>query len=127
MREGLTQSEIARRLNISRQAVNQLVQPIPDKVAAALYDTSRLNMVEPRVVDSVKGILTGWSKEFQTETVITLNPRIGLRIWYKHNLGRCRICPDRKGCKSLLLENANEFGVLLCVRKETWILRNSLA
>lgn len=113
MRNGLSQSEIARKLNVSRQAVNQLAQPIPEKVTAALWDASKLNRVDPRVVDSARGVLVGWSKEFQTETVITLNPKVGLRVWYKHNLGRCAICPDKKECRSLLLENANEYGVSL--------------
>lgn len=111
MRNGLSQSEIARRLNITRQAVNQMVQTIPDKVAAALSDASRLNRVEPRLIDSSKGILVGWSKEFQTEAVITLNPKVGLRVWYQHNLGKCKICPDKRQCKSMLLENAEELGI----------------
>ena len=113
MRNGLSQSEIARRLHISRQAVNQLVQVIPDKVSAALQDASRLNRVEARLVDSPRGILVGWSREFQTEAVITLNPKVGLRVWYQHNLGRCKICPDKKKCRSVLLEEAEGLGVQL--------------
>jgi transcriptional regulator with XRE-family HTH domain len=113
IRIGLSQSEIARKLNISRQAVNQLAQSIPDKVTAALQDASSLNRVEPKFIDSVRGVLLGWSKEFQTETIITVNPKIGLRIWYQHNLGRCRICPDKKNCRSALLETASESGILL--------------
>jgi transcriptional regulator with XRE-family HTH domain len=113
LRKGLSQSEIARRLNISRQAVNQLAQSIPDKVTAALYDASSLNRIEPRSVDSVKGVLLGWSNEFQTEAIITANPKVGLRVWYQHNLGRCKICPDKKTCRSLLLENAAEYGISL--------------
>ena len=113
MREGFTQSDIARKLHISRQAVSQLAQSIPHKVEAALYDASRLNGVEPRIVDSARGILLGWSKEFQTDTIIMVNRRIGLRVWYQHNLGRCKICPDKKQCQSLLLEHANEYGISL--------------
>jgi hypothetical protein len=113
MRDGLSQSDIARRLDISRQAVNQLSQSIPDKVSNALYDAAKLNMVEPRLVDSSKGVLIGWSKEVQSETVITLNPKVGLRVWYKHKLGRCGICPDRNQCRSSLLESAKEYGILL--------------
>lgn len=113
MRRGLSQSEIARKLNISRQAVNQLARSIPEKVSAALYDASTLNRIEPRVVDAVRGVLLGWSKEFHTEAVITMNSKSGLRVWYKHNLGKCKICPDRKTCKSSLLDNANELGISL--------------
>jgi len=119
MREGLSQSQVARRLKISRQAVNQLVQPIPDKVTAALYDASKLNHVEPSLVDSAKGVLAGWSSDFQAEAVITLNPRTGLRVWYQHNLGRCRICPDKKHCRSMLLENANEYGLSLTKQEKS--------
>lgn len=113
MRQGLSQSEIARKVNISRQAVNQLAQSIPDKVTAALYDAATLNRIEPRAVDAVKGVLWGWSKEFQSETVVTMNSKTGLRVWYKHNLGRCKICPDRSRCKSSLLANASELGISL--------------
>ena len=113
LRNGFSQSEIARRLGISRQAVSQLAQPIPDKVTAALTDGARLSRVEPRLIDSNRGVLVGWSNEFRTETIITLNPQVGLRVWYKHNLGRCKICPDQQHCKGLLLENARQFGVPL--------------
>ena len=99
MRDGLSQSEIARRLHISRQAVNQLVPTIPVRVTEALYDAAKLNEVEPRVVNSVKGILLGYSREFQTDVVITMHPEVGLRLWYQHNLGRCKICGTRKNVK----------------------------
>lgn len=96
MRDGLSQSEIARRLHISRQAVNQLVPTIPVRVTEALYDAAKLNEVEPRVVNSVKGILLGYSREFQTDVVITMHPEVGLRLWYQHNLGRCKICEQER-------------------------------
>ena len=113
MRNGLSQSEIARRLHITRQAVNQLAQIIPERITAALEDASKLNGVEPRYIDSIKGMLLGWSRDFQTEVVITLNAGTGLRVWYQHNLGQCKICPDRPQCKSILLKSANDFGVSL--------------
>lgn len=118
IRGGLSQSEIARRLGISRQAVNQLTQVIPDKVTAALNDAARLNRVEPRIVDSARGVLVGWSREFQIEAMVTLSKKAGLRVWYQHELGRCRICPDRKQCRSLLLESASEYGVSLTSREK---------
>jgi len=110
---GLSQSEIARMLKVSRQAVNQLAQSIPEKVTAALSDAARLNGVEPRHIDSTKGMLFGWSREFDTEAVITLNREVGLHIWYKHNLGRCKICPDKHQCRSMLLKTAEVLGISL--------------
>jgi transcriptional regulator len=113
IRDGLTQSEIARRLGITRQAVNQVTQMIPEKVTSALQDAAKLNRVEPRLVDSARGLLIGWNMEFQVEAVITLNKKAGLRVWYQHELGRCRICPDRNQCRSLLVENARDNGISL--------------
>jgi hypothetical protein len=69
--------------------------------------------VEPRFVDTVRGVLFGWSNEFQADAVITLNSKLGLRVWYQHNLGRCKICPDKKRCRSTLLGNATQYGVSL--------------
>lgn len=74
MRNRVIQSEIARRLHISRQAVNQLVQTIPVKITEALDDAAKLNEVEPKIIDSVRGILLGYSKEFRTDVVIVMHP-----------------------------------------------------
>ena len=113
LRSGLSQSQIARKLSISRQAVNQLVQAIPQKVTAALSDAAKLNRVEPRYVDSNKGVLFGWSREFEAEVVITLNPGVGLRVWYQHSFGRCNVCQDRRQCKSTLLRISEDLGISL--------------
>ncbi len=113
MRDGLSQSEIARRLNVSRQAINQLVETIPEKITAALNDAAKLNRVEPRHIDTSKGILFGWSRDFQTEAVVALTPRGGLQVWYQHSLGKCEICPDKRQCKSTLLRIAADLGVPL--------------
>ena len=118
MRRGLSQSDIARKLKITRQAVNQLVETIPERVTAALSDASKLNGVEPRFIDTSKGILVGWSKEFQTETVIILEPKEGLRVWYQHNLGRCKICPNKKKCKSTLMKTIDVLNVSLTSKEK---------
>lgn len=113
MRSGLSQSDVARRLNITRQTVHQLAETIPEKIMAALEDAAKLNGVEARHVDSTKGILFGWSKEFRTETVIALNPEGGLRVWYRHSFGRCDICGDKRRCKSMLLRTTQDLEVSL--------------
>jgi len=113
MRTGLSQSEIARRLNVSRQAVNKMIETIPSKVATALNDAAALNRIEPKHLDASDGVLFGWSRDFQTEAVVALSPEGGLQVWYQHNLGKCKICPDKRECKSLLLETAKRLGVSL--------------
>ncbi len=113
MREGLSQSEIARKLDLSRQRVNQLVQTIPTRITEALLDAAKLNQIEPRTLDAARGMLLGFSEEFQTEVVITVHPETGVRVWYQHNLGRCKICSNKKTCKSMLLKNVEALGISL--------------
>jgi len=118
LRRGLSQSEIGRRLRISRQAVNQLAQTIPEKVSAALYDAAKLNGVEPEYVDTTKGILFGRSRHFEIDAAITLDTEMGLRVWYRHNLGRCKICPEKRQCKAMILKTAQDFGVSLTAQEK---------
>jgi len=119
MRDGVSQSEIARKLHITRQAVSQLAQTIPVRITEALSDAAKLNGVEPKIVDSVKGIMLGYSREFQTDVVVTMHPETGLRVWYQHNLGRCKICPNKKQCKSALLKTINVLEVSLTDKEKS--------
>jgi len=112
LQSGLSQSEIARRLNVSRQAVNKLVDAIPERITSALNDAAKLDRVDPKYLDVSKGVLFGWSRDLQTEVVIAMGPE-GLQTWYQHNLGRCNMCPDEARCKSMLLKNAKDLGVSL--------------
>jgi hypothetical protein len=118
MLDGLSQSEIARKLKISRQAVHKCEATIHERIAEALNDAAKLNRVEPRHLDTSKGILWGWSREFETETVIALDPQEGLRVWYQHSLGKCKICPDKRRCRSILLKHAASLGVSLTRNEE---------
>jgi len=111
--DGFSQSEIAKRLNVSQQAVSQVVEAISERVSAALTDAAKLNDIEPRFIDVSRGIMLGWSSCFKTEAVITLNPRVGLRVYYQHNLGECKICLKKRACKSRLQKSAQDLGVSL--------------
>jgi len=87
-----------------------MAETIPTKIAAALNDAAQLNRVEPRYMDISRGMLFGWSKHFQTEAIIALSPEGGLQVWYEHDLGKCKICPDKRHCKSELLKTAKRLG-----------------
>jgi DNA-binding XRE family transcriptional regulator len=113
MRTGLSQSEIARKLNVSRQAINKMIETIPTRVTTALSDAATLNRIEPKYLNASDGVLIGWSRDFQTEAIIALSPEGGLQVWYQHNLGKCKVCPDQQRCKSLLLKTAKRLGVSL--------------
>jgi predicted transcriptional regulator len=111
--EGLTQSEVARRLNVSQQAVSQVVESISERVTTALNDAASLNEIEPRFIDSNRGIMLGWSNCFNTETVITFNPEMGLHVYYQNRLGDCKVCLRKRTCKSKILKNAQALGISL--------------
>ena len=113
IRGGLTQSEIARRLNVSQQAVSQVVESISERVTIALNDAARLNEIEPRFIDSYRGVMLGWSNCFNTEAVIMFNPKMGLQVYYQNRLGDCNVCLRRRACKSKLLKNAEVLGISL--------------
>jgi hypothetical protein len=77
-----------------------------------LNDAAKLNRIDPKHVDSSKGILFGWSRDFQTEAVIAMTED-GLQLWYQHNLGECRICPTKRQCRLMLFRTAENLGVQL--------------
>lgn len=117
--DGLTQSEIARRLNVSQQAVSQVVESISERVTIALNDAARLNEIEPRFIDSYRGVMLGWSNCFKTEAVIMFNPKMGLQVYYQNRLGDCNVCLRRRTCKSKLLKNAQVLGISLTSQEKS--------
>ena len=117
--DGLTQSEIARRLNVTQQAVSQVVDSISERVTTALNDAARLNEIEPRFIDSTKGIMLGWSNCFKTEAVIMFNPKMGLQVYYQNRLGDCDVCVRKRTCKSKLLKNIEVLGISLTAQERS--------
>lgn len=111
-REGLSISEIAARLNISRQAVHKSLQAIEAKVYKALTSAATSTKVEIRRIDIGKGILIGWSPWLKTDVYITFSAKNGVQIWFKHE-GNCLECPLRSDCKRVILEEAEERGIEL--------------
>jgi len=71
-RSGLSQSDIAAKLGISRQAVNQALLDATEKVTKALSEAAGINKVAIESIDSTTGLLTGWSREFSVKVVISV-------------------------------------------------------
>ncbi len=96
-REGLTQSQIATRLRLTRQDVHFLARQIHSRVTSALTDAAKLCRVDPKEVDARNGILFGWCRELQAEAVIGFNSEQGLSYWVCGLICPCpyRVC-DRK-------------------------------
>jgi len=109
-RTGLSQVDIANKLGISRQAVNQALQEATAKVTTALTETSKINKIEVESIDSVSGLLTGWSREFAVKAVISITKHDGLQVWYEH-VADCAHCTSYYACRAYLMESAKERGL----------------
>ena len=111
-RKGLSQSEIASKLGISRQAVNQALLEATGKVTKALTETATINKIAVESLDSTTGILTGWSREFSVKAVISVTRHDGMQVWYEH-LADCAHCNNSYACRAYLLRSARERGIRL--------------
>jgi predicted transcriptional regulator len=111
-RTGLPQTNIADKLGISRQAVNQALQEATGKVTKALTETATINKIEIESIDSATGILSGWSREFSIKAVISVTKHDGMQVWYEH-VADCAHCNKNSSCRAYLVRSAKERGIKL--------------
>ena len=111
-RTGLQQTDIAGRLGISRQAVNQALQEATAKVTRALTEAATINKIAVESIDSNSGLLTGWSREFSVRAVISVTKHDGMQVWYEH-VADCAHCNRYYACLAYLSRSAKERGVKL--------------
>ena len=108
-RTGSPQTNIAGKLGISRQAVNQALQEATAKVTKALTETATINKIEIESIDATTGLLTGWSREFAVKAVISVTRCDGMQVWYEH-VADCAHCTKYYACQAYLFRSAKERG-----------------
>lgn len=111
-REGLSLTEIARRLSVTKQAVSKAVKGIDDRVSRTLEATAKAAKIEVRYVDSRKGVLLGYSHETDDRVVVTFSTQHGVQIWHYYT-GRCDGCKLIETCRTVILDEAEERGIAL--------------
>jgi predicted transcriptional regulator len=111
-RGGLSQTDIATKLSITRQAVNQAIQDATERVTRALTETAEINKLSVESIDPFHGILIGWSREFSVKAVISITKRDGMQVWYEH-VADCAHCNKYYACQSYLFRSAKERGIAL--------------
>lgn len=111
-RRGKSESEISKRLRISRQSVHIMLDAAQNKILQALNEAAEVNRIQVRHLDVQKGILVGYSPEFDHKVVITYSARNGVRIWYAHN-EECEQCKFDKAWIKVILAEAEERGIKL--------------
>lgn len=110
--DGLTQSEISRKMGVTRQTVNKVINVIDSKVTRALLEAAQLNRIEVSRVDPEKGFLLGRSPSLGVDVLITLSDENGILAWYKGE-GRCSECDWIDSCKEKLLIEAKARSIRL--------------
>jgi len=111
-RSGLSISEIASRLGISRQAVHKGLQAVEAKISRALILTAKASRIEIRRIDLERGFLVGYSPGLNVDVYVTFSYSNGVQIWFKHE-GNCRECSLRENCKRIIVNEAKERGIEL--------------
>ena len=109
---GLTQADISRKMDVTRQTVNKAFNAIDSRVSKALLDAAQVNKVEISRLDPEKGFLLGRDPGSGTRVLITFSERNGIQIWYKDESG-CSKCNERDSCKHTLFIEAEDRGIKL--------------
>jgi hypothetical protein len=118
--KGLYEAGIARRLNVTRQTVHKALKIANTKVFKALQETAKLNKIKVRTIDPTKGILLGYSPEFNTTAMITFSARNGVQVWYRHE-GDCENCDQFQVCRTILLAEAEDREIQLPENKDSML------
>src|SRR4030042_6739264 len=106
------QSEIARTLVVTRQAINISLGIITGKMEQTFQECLDANNLHPRRINLVDGVMEAYSPAYQLPVIVSLSVANGLRVWYLYE-GRCGLCALARGCRRALLEEARERGVEL--------------
>ena len=124
-RKGLSQTQIASKLEVSRQAIHKTLNKANNRVLRSLLDTAQINKLDITKVDPVKGVLEGYSPGFRSRVFLIYSSKNGVQLWYEHQ-GQCEGCQRQEECTQKLLETAKEWEVDLA-KKETMLPPTLLA
>ena len=105
-----SQSEIARILNVSRQAIHKTLLRIDDKIKHALVDAAETNKLEIQNIDPVNGLMKAYSPAQKISAIISLTKVNGIKIWYMYKVN-CMECTHYSTCKNMLISEAKERGI----------------
>jgi hypothetical protein len=111
-RSGLTQADISRKMDVTRQTVNKTFNVVDSRVSRALLEAAEVNRVEINRVDPEQGFLLGRSSSLGMDVLVTFSDRNGLLVWYRGE-GGCSECSWLSSCKQKLLIEAEDRGILL--------------
>lgn len=106
-RRKLSQSEIGRRLGISRQAVNKSLNLIDSKVEQVFSEVIEANNLEARSMNLVDGVMEAYSPAYRVPVIVSLSNINGVKVWYLYE-GNCGSCNRARSCRKMLDDEADE-------------------
>jgi len=116
-RSGMTQADISREMDVTRQTVNKTFIAVDSRVSRALLEAAQINRVEINRVNPEKGFLLGRSPSLGMDVLVTFSERNGIQVWYRGE-GGCSECSWRESCKQKLLIEAEDRGIPLPEKAE---------
>ncbi len=111
--KGFNGSEIARKLEITRQAISKALKNADSKILQELNENARMMGLAVTSVNSEKGILLGYNPQIGAKTLIFYLPKSGFHTWFEY-ADRCEDCSDcitYDGCLNVLKEASEFWGV----------------
>ena len=111
-RSGLTEADISREMDVTRQTVNKTFNVIDSRVSRALLEAAQVNKLEISRVDPEQGFLLGRSPSLGIDVLVTFSDRNGVLVWYRGE-GGCSECSWSRSCKQKLLIEAEDRGIPL--------------
>ncbi len=109
---GLTQADISRKMDVTRQTVNKAFAAIDSRVSKALLDAAQVNRIEISRLDPEKGFLVGRSPSLGLDVLITFSERNGIQLWYRGE-SDCAECNVHNSCKQKLFIEAEDRNIQL--------------
>ncbi len=105
--KGLNGTEIAKKLEVTRQAISKTLKNVDAKILRTLNENAGMMGLAVTSVDTERGILLGYHPQTRTKTMVFYLPKSGIQSWFQHD-GECEGCITKDRCMSVLME-ASEF------------------
>jgi len=85
LNKGLTITTIAKKLNTTRQFINQTKLSAETKLTTTLLDIAQANDLQITKLYPKDGILLAYHPALKHKAILTYNTNHGIKIWYWHN------------------------------------------
>lgn len=99
--QGLTASEIAKKLKISRQAVSIYFRQAKIKITEILLDLAECIDAEILKLDAAKGVLIGRIRQINEKVYLIYLPQSGPYAIYESAV-KTGVCPNNSICKKII-------------------------